>query len=196
MPFWIVFVGWITKLVLAFLVGLSIWSIALILQKRKQLKELDDKNEFLSLKSQVIKPGSLPSEKDGSAGIRTQFVRTIQHAHGSQIDHVSRGFQLEARRDLETHLSTLSTLGSNAPYIGLFGTVLGIIQSFGVLATNDQGGTALIMASLSEALIATAVGLWVAIPAVAATNIFNRTLRDIFRDCETLKEVRLGSKHS
>jgi biopolymer transport protein TolQ len=196
MPYWIVVVGWITKLVLAFLLGLSVWSVALILAKRKQLRIKDDKASFQALKTEVLQSNSPQESLPNELGIRKRFVTLLKKSQPRQVDHLARSFQLEARGELEQHLSTLSTLGSNAPYIGLFGTVLGIIQSFGVLASNDQGGTALIMASLSEALIATAVGLWVAIPAVAATNIFNKKLRDIFRDCESLKETYLASKQS
>jgi biopolymer transport protein ExbB len=81
------------------------------------------------------------------------------------------------RLSLEKHLGILGTLGNNAPFIGLFGTVLGIIKAFADLAKNQGGGAAVVMAGIAEALVATAVGLLVALPAVVAFNIFQGRIR-------------------
>jgi biopolymer transport protein ExbB/TolQ len=81
------------------------------------------------------------------------------------------------RLALEKHLGILGTLGNNAPFIGLFGTVLGIIKAFADLAKNQSGGAAVVMAGIAEALVATAVGLLVALPAVVAFNIFQGRIR-------------------
>jgi biopolymer transport protein ExbB len=78
---------------------------------------------------------------------------------------------------LEKHLGILGTLGNNAPFIGLFGTVLGIIKAFADLAKNQGGGAAVVMSGIAEALVATAVGLMVALPAVVAFNIFQGRIR-------------------
>jgi biopolymer transport protein ExbB len=75
---------------------------------------------------------------------------------------------------LDRRLIVLGTVGSNAPFIGLFGTVLGIIQAFRDLALDSDDGASAVMAGISEALIATAVGLIVAIPAVVLYNFFQR----------------------
>ena len=83
-----------------------------------------------------------------------------------------------SRREYERNLVILGTLGNNAPFIGLFGTVLGIIKAFNDLSENSQGGAEVVMSGISEALVATAVGLLVAIPAVIAFNYFNRRVRD------------------
>ena len=72
----------------------------------------------------------------------------------------------------------MATLGSNAPFIGLFGTVLGIIEAFFALSA-DQMGSERVMSAISEALIATAAGLFVAIPALIAFNSFSNRLRMI-----------------
>ena len=77
-----------------------------------------------------------------------------------------------ARRELEQHVSILGTVGANAPFIGLFGTVVGIINSFQGLSGDGGGGLGAVAGGISEALFATAVGLLVAIPAVAAYNYF------------------------
>jgi biopolymer transport protein ExbB len=81
------------------------------------------------------------------------------------------------RLALEKHLGILGTLGNNAPFIGLFGTVIGIIKAFADLAKNQGGGAAVVMSGIAEALVATAVGLMVALPAVVAFNIFQGRIR-------------------
>jgi biopolymer transport protein ExbB len=91
----------------------------------------------------------------------------------------------------ERFLSYLGTLGNNAPFIGLFGTVLGIVEAFAALAANAKAGAvsegaANIMSGVSESLVATAVGLLVALPAVAVYNIFGRWLRTIVARSECL----------
>jgi biopolymer transport protein ExbB len=81
------------------------------------------------------------------------------------------------RLAMEKNLGILGTLGNNAPFIGLFGTVLGIIKAFADLSRNQGGGAAVVMAGIAEALVATAVGLLVALPAVVAFNIFQGRIR-------------------
>src|SRR4029450_12485562 len=84
----------------------------------------------------------------------------------------------------EKRLNFLATLASNAPYIGLFGTVLGIVRSFRDLAANMAEASAAVMAGIDEALIATAVGLLVAIPAVIAFNVFKGRGKTGVTDCQ------------
>ena len=101
----------------------------------------------------------------------------------------------EERLRLEKNLSFLGTLGANAPFIGLFGTVLGIIQAFRDLAKSglQAGGehTTRIMGGISEALVATAVGLLVAIPAVVAYNLFQRRVKRTLGEAEALANSSL-----
>ena len=80
--------------------------------------------------------------------------------------------------DLENHLSTLATVGSTSPYVGLFGTVWGIMNSFTALGNVKQATLALVAPGIAEALIATAIGLFAAIPAVVA---YNRYSNDVER---------------
>jgi biopolymer transport protein ExbB len=112
------------------------------------------------------------------------------------LDEVERGVDAVAeamvgrkaheRMKLERNLAFLGTLGNNAPFIGLFGTVLGIIRSFHDLAGNQAGGVGIVMAGISEALVATAVGLLVAIPAVIGFNFFNRRVRQVLANTDAL----------
>jgi len=83
------------------------------------------------------------------------------------------------RLSLEARLGILATFGNNAPFIGLFGTVLGIIQAFHTIGASNAFDVQPIMQGISEALIATATGLFVAIPCVIAYNYFNRRVKDI-----------------
>ena len=100
------------------------------------------------------------------------------------------------RKDLEDRLSFLGTLGNNAPFIGLFGTVIGVLLAFESLA--DKGGMAsgaaqtAVMSAISEALVATAVGIAVALPAVAAYNYFQRRIAVMLDEAETLSNLTLA----
>jgi biopolymer transport protein ExbB/TolQ len=86
----------------------------------------------------------------------------------------------------ENRLAFLGTLGNNAPFIGLFGTVLGIIRAFHDLAGSSLQGTQAVMSGIAEALVATGVGLLVALPAVAAYNIFTRRVERTISASEVL----------
>jgi biopolymer transport protein ExbB len=96
----------------------------------------------------------------------------------------------------EKRLNLLSTLASNAPYIGLFGTVLGIIRAFKDLSINMSEASSSVMAGISEALLATAIGLLVAIPAVVANNVFKGKVKDAMVDGELLARVVLANLKS
>jgi biopolymer transport protein ExbB len=104
----------------------------------------------------------------------------VEHAaKGSQaVREVIAGTIERERLEYERRLAFLGTLGNNAPFVGLFGTVLGVIRAFFDLARNPAAtGSGAVMAGISEALVATAVGLFVALPAVVAYNLFQRGLR-------------------
>lgn len=100
---------------------------------------------------------------------------------------------LDERRFLETRLLVLGTLGSNAPFVGLFGTVLGVIRAFHDLAQNAGAGPEVVMRGLSEALIATAVGLFVAIPSVIAYNYLQKKVADLLSSVEAMSRLILAA---
>ena len=93
---------------------------------------------------------------------------------------------------MERGLSFLATVGSNAPFLGLFGTVLGIIQAFHDLAINTAEASEAVMAGISEALVATAVGLLVAIPAVVLYNAFTRWVKSRMARSQSLSQLVLA----
>ena len=86
----------------------------------------------------------------------------------------------------------LATMGNNAPFVGLFGTVLGIIKAFNDLALTGQSGVTVVMAGISSALIATAFGILVAIPAVVANNYFASRLKQTQTGTESLSHIILA----
>jgi biopolymer transport protein ExbB len=108
-----------------------------------------------------------------------------------RVERLVKSYLTEQKAELEKGLTVLATLGSNAPFIGLFGTVLGIIQAFNVLGQKQSAATS-VMTGISEALVATAVGLFVAIPAVVAFNIFSKKLRTMMMDCEAIRDFYLS----
>jgi biopolymer transport protein ExbB len=96
------------------------------------------------------------------------------------------------RARFETRLSFLATLASNAPYVGLFGTVLGIVRAFRNLGADLAEAHAGVMTALAEALVATAIGLLVAIPAIVAFNAFKSAVKARTTRAETLSRVLLS----
>ncbi|HVV53248.1 MAG TPA: MotA/TolQ/ExbB proton channel family protein, partial [Polyangia bacterium] len=102
------------------------------------------------------------------------------------VSETMAGVKAHLRVELERHLGVLGTLGNNAPFIGLFGTVLGIIKAFADLSRNQTGGTGAVMSGISEALVATAVGLMVAIPAVVAFNVFQGRVRRAMAEVDAM----------
>ena len=120
------------------------------------------------------------------SGIENMFVSgfrefdRISEQANAEPDSVMQGVQRAMRvaltreeERLETHLAFLATVGSTSPYVGLFGTVIGIMNSFRSLANMSQATLASVARGISEALIATAIGLFAAIPAVIAYNLYS-----------------------
>jgi|RifCSP16_2_1023846.scaffolds.fasta_scaffold81751_2 biopolymer transport protein ExbB len=128
---------------------------------------------------------------EGCAGIEAAVVRAALDAAGGGPASVSEMVACAVRRErpaFERGLGFLGTLGANAPFLGLFGTVVGIIKAFADLGVGSMKstGAAAVMSGLSEALVATAVGIFVAIPAVVAFNAFNRRLKTVVTRAEAL----------
>jgi biopolymer transport protein ExbB/TolQ len=194
-PTWILLIGWATRCVLVFLLFLSVWSGSILIDRRKKLgvfiadpesgraRELIRAGDNAGLKAWALKGQSL------QAAAMREVLAAPQNAES--IAYAQRSFLSDQRADLSRGLSVLATLGSNAPFIGLFGTVLGIIQSFGALATSTTAMNQVI-SSLAEALIATAFGLFVAIPAVVGYNVFSGRIKSGIADSESLRDLYLS----
>ena len=114
-----------------------------------------------------------------------------------ELEELLSSKRLEERLKLERFLVVLGTMGNTVPFIGLFGTVMGIIQAFRDLALAGAGGPAVVAKGIAEALVATAGGLAVAIPAVIVYNFFMRKVKSLSVDMEVVSVrflVMVGSK--
>jgi biopolymer transport protein TolQ len=109
----------------------------------------------------------------------------------TMMEAVQRSMRVAFSREqerLEKHLSFLATVGSTSPYIGLFGTVIGIMNSFRSLASQTQATLSLVAPGIAEALVATAIGLFAAIPAVIAYNRYANASDTLLKNCVTFSD--------
>ena len=134
------------------------------------------------------KPNTAPMERIFASGMR-EFLKLREKRldAGAQLDGARRAMRASFQRELdviESNLSFLASVGSVSPYVGLFGTVWGIMHAFVGLSNMTQVTLATVAPGIAEALVATAIGLFAAIPAVIA---YNRFARDIDRIAITLE---------
>lgn len=175
-----------TEWVIWLLLLLSISSLAIILEKLWVLQKKRGNQEKLKEKlSAALRKGDpklieeiLLSDGSSCAGVALKVMQNMKEREVGFEDSLSIALS-EEKVSLESRIAILGTLGSNAPFVGLFGTVLGIVHAFHSLSVNTKGGVATVMGGISEALVATALGLFVAIPAVAAYNYFVRHIKKI-----------------
>ena len=185
--------------VLWLLIALSIVSFAIMIERAYYfLTHTVDVDSLGGDLRRLLAKGNVGDARSRVKGSDTAEMTVV----AAGLDEVERGVDAVAeamvgrkaheRMRLERNLAFLGTLGNNAPFIGLFGTVLGIIRAFHDLSGNQQGGATVVMAGISEALVATAVGLMVAIPAVVGFNYFNRRVRQTLANVDTLAHVVLA----
>lgn len=186
--------------VLVLLLILSVVSVGMILERFFALRKVSAESQRvrarLRLALQSNSPEDVediakdPSSMEGRAA--SYALRHMRDAGSKGLEEVFNTYALIERPELEKFLGFLATVGSNAPYIGLFGTVLGIMKAFQDLAMSPEAGQQTVMAGISSALIATATGLFVAIPAVIFYNYFNKQVRGILQNLESVKELCLA----
>ena len=185
--------------VIYLLVFCSVLSIAIMIERyfilneeRKEMKKV--KKVFEGLPSLFaisdLKEG-LNGIDGSSATILKKGIEQASLGRDSAEEWIISDATLEKNK-LEKRLIILGTLGNNAIYIGLFGTVLGVIKAFHDLAQNSGLGPEVVMQGLSEALVATAIGLLVAIPSVIAYNFFQKSVKDILTDTDSMARVVLA----
>ena len=189
--------------VLWLLIFLSILSVAVMVERwlafPRRIVDLDDVAvnllELLAAGDvdgarKAIGAPSTPEARVGLVGL-SEMARGRDVAAEAMASAKAR-----ERLNMEKRLGILGTLGNNAPFIGLFGTVLGIIRSFADLAQSQGGGANVVMKGISEALVATAVGLLVAIPAVIAYNILQGRVRRTMGRIDTMAHLILAAASS
>jgi biopolymer transport protein ExbB len=201
--------GWVIWLLLA----LSILSVAIMLERAWFFYSLRDDVATLAQKlGEYLRRGEMDEAKrlleaSPSAEAAVVLAGIIESKRGIKAaEEAMAGAQALQRMKLERRLAYLGTLGNNAPFIGLFGTVIGIVQAFdelgkaAKLATTQAANAALapqaVMSSIAEALVATAFGLGVAIPAVAAYNAFQRLARARLANTDVMSHVLLAHLHA
>jgi len=176
----------IVKSVIILLIAASIYSWALIFDKYKLFKKIEKttttfEEKFWKSKSAESFYNSLTNrDKDPVANIfqsaMAEVIKTKSKSSAVQSARVSRIIEISADEEIkkiEKNFTFLATVGSTAPFIGLFGTVWGIMNSFQSIAISRNTSLAIVAPGIAEALFATALGLLAAIPAVVAYNKFN-----------------------
>jgi biopolymer transport protein ExbB len=189
--------------------GLSIISVAIMLERGWFYFSLrDDIARLAKELRERLRAGDLAGARKDlaaspSAEAAVVSAGLLEVDHGAKAAHEAmEGAAALQRMKLERRLAFLGTLGNNAPFIGLFGTVIGVVQAFELLGKQGmtagveaaQAATAPqeVMAAIAEALVATAIGLAVAIPAVAMYNYFHRLSKAILANTEALSRVLMA----
>jgi biopolymer transport protein ExbB len=185
--------------VLWLLVALSVLSVAIMVERALVLSGDRDSDALARDLLALLKRGDLEKARQALSGNRTPAATVAaagleNYDRGNDaIAEAMASAKARLRIDLERNLGVLGTLGNNAPFIGLFGTVLGIIKAFADLSKNQAGGAAAVMSGISEALVATAVGLMVAIPAVIFFNFFQGKVRKAMARVDAMAHLVLST---
>ncbi len=196
----------LVQLVMLLLLVTSVFSWTLIIQKSRQLKRADNaavtfESRFWSGIDLVELYRQVSKRQEGHEGLASLFesgfgeYARLRKQGGLKAMEIVEGAQRSMRvalsREidrLEASLAFLATVGSTSPYIGLFGTVWGIMNSFRALGGVQHATLSMVAPGIAEALIATAMGLFAAIPAVIAYNRFSNKVERLETRYETFKE--------
>jgi biopolymer transport protein ExbB/TolQ len=184
--------SWVLYLMLA----LSVMSIGAILERavyfmRRNVDVDDLGDELLTRLERNDSEGATKLLQEKShhsieASVLAPAMMYLDASPEALEDAVTSEF-IAARQEMERGTNLLGTLGNNAPFIGLFGTVIGVIIAFQQLShTNGAGNMGNVMAGIAEALVATGVGLFVAIPAVVAYNVIQKRIGDVEGNVQAL----------
>ncbi|HVJ19622.1 MAG TPA: MotA/TolQ/ExbB proton channel family protein [Polyangiaceae bacterium] len=174
--------------VLYLLIGLSIISFATMFERwlyfRRRTGDLGELRRELSKHLHAANLGAAQKFLDGHRAIEARVAREALRWASGGPEAMGDAVESElarVRKELEQGTNFLGTLGNNAPFVGLFGTVLGVIIAFSALGSAGQNTGAMggVMSGIAESLVATGVGLFVALPAVVAYNVIQKRIGDI-----------------
>src|SRR5262244_549102 len=175
---------------------LSIFSVGMIIEKHRRFSSASGQSEkFKPEFKKFLHGGDVQNLIEAAGQYQNSYVAQVVSAGIAEYDAVNQnGGDPTASLDLVTSalrdsisetliqlkrgLGFLATIGSTAPFVGLFGTVVGIINAFRSIAATGSGGMAAVSGGIAEALVATALGIFVAIPAVVAFNLFTGRLEN------------------
>jgi biopolymer transport protein TolQ len=196
----------IVQFIMFILLICSIWTWSIIVQRYMIIKKAKQElksfltafwagSDMTKLYSSVTAKNHKTSGASNlfSNGFKS-FMRLRKNSkvnRADMMDGVERSMRVTMSREvdsLENQLALLATIGSVAPYIGLLGTVWGIMGSFSALGTTEHATLALVAPHIAEALIATALGLFVAIPAVVAYNRYTRAVESVVLEYENFQD--------
>ena len=176
-----------SQAVLWVLIALSILSVSMIAERivwfRKRRLDVHALGRALNeLLSRNDVAGAIEACRKRAPAVEAEVMADAlalyANGHDAVAEMVAGGLR-ERKPKLESNLLFLGTLGNNAPFVGLFGTVLGIITSFRELGSSSAGAMGNVMSGIAEALVATAIGILVALPAVVSYNIFQKKASDV-----------------
>ena len=186
--------SWVGKIVIIILMGLSIYSFAVMIDKFRSYRAARDESlQFLPLFVKNLRDGNFQGALDAARKYKRSHIAKVVSAGLIEYDNdkveltdshdlvgavgraLDRAVSLTSA-EMKKGTGGLATIGSSAPFIGLFGTVIGIVNAFTGIATSGSGGLAAVSAGIAEALITTAFGIGVAVPAVMAFNYFTTRL--------------------
>jgi biopolymer transport protein ExbB len=185
--------------VLWLLLCLSVLSVTIMVERALFLRARGNADALARELGSLLRNGDLHAARAAITGQNAPAAVVARaglenYGRGAEATgEAMAGAKARVRIEMEKNLGVLGTLGNNAPFIGLFGTVLGIIKAFADLSRNQGGGANAVMAGISEALVATAVGLMVAIPAVIAFNFFQSKVRKTLARVDAVAHVILST---
>jgi biopolymer transport protein ExbB len=171
-----------SRWVLWLLIGLSIAALAVVIERAVLFISSRDDTARLRIElRRLLRDKDLDLARrrlEESPSFEARVAAAGLDADGvASAEERMQGESELCKLSMEKNLALLGTLGNNAPFIGLLGTVIGIVRSFRELQSSSGQVSAGLMAEIGEALVATAIGLLVALPAVAAFNLFQRLIR-------------------
>ncbi len=182
-------IGGFTMYILLFCSFLSVATfLERIIYYRKRSKT--KREEFMTGIARALKDRDIERATVICKETLTPFSNVVYSGlklHGHREKEISNAMEREITVEttkLEKYMSIVGTIGNTAVYIGLFGTVLGIIRAFHDIAVAGAGGMSIVIGGVAEALVCTATGLFVAIPAVIAFNYFTRKVEHFIEDME------------
>ena len=193
----------IIKTVILILIASSIYSWAIIFEKIKMFKKINKstdefENKFWKSKSAETFYNNLPANYDDPMAnlFRSSMETMLKARRSSNLNEkMSRMLEINIEQQMEKidkSYTFLATVGSTAPFIGLFGTVWGIMNSFQSIAISRNTSLAIVAPGIAEALFATALGLLAAIPAVVAFNKFSSDSKKYFQKLESFSKRLLS----
>ena len=189
-------------MVIWFLVVMSMLAVAIIIERAIFFfgQRPDVESLIRAVRERMIR-GDLEGARKSLEGIKgvapavgRAALAEAERGAGA-VDEAAASAMVRQRLVLERNLVFLGTAGNNAPFVGLFGTIIGIMRAFHELSANIQGGAGAVMAGVTEALVSTAVGLMVAVPSVVAFNLFKRRAAMLLGDADALVHNVLSGLH-